>query len=49
VRYGTGHLENTFNTIQFITNKQADYSTECEVRAWLTVYDPLASGNRHST
>ena len=21
---------------------------ECEVRAWLTVYDPLAGGNRHS-
>jgi hypothetical protein len=47
VRYGTGHLENTFNTIQFITTKQVDYSAECEVRAWLTVYDPLASGNRH--
>jgi hypothetical protein len=47
VRYGTGHLENTFSTIQFITTKQADYSAECEVRAWLTVYDPLASGNRH--
>jgi hypothetical protein len=46
VRYGTGHLEDTFNTIQFITTKEASYSLECEVRAWLTVYDPLAGNNR---
>lgn len=47
VRYGTDHLGNTFNTIQFITTKQTVYAPECEVRAWLTVYDPLAGGNRH--
>jgi hypothetical protein len=47
VRYGTGHLENIFSTVQFITTKQASYESECEARAWLTVYDPLASGNRH--
>jgi hypothetical protein len=47
VRYGTDHLQDTFNTVQFITTKQASYSPECEVRAWLTVYDPLAGNNRH--
>lgn len=47
VRYGTEHLKNTFNTLEFITTKQPKYSPDCEVRAFLTVYDPLASGNRH--
>ncbi len=47
VRYGTEHLGNSFNTIDFITTKQAQYSPECEVRAWLTILDPLAGGNRH--
>jgi hypothetical protein len=47
VRYGTDHLANTFNAIEFITTKQVRYSPEREVRAWLTVIDPLAGGNRH--
>lgn len=47
VQYGTGHLKNTFNTLEFITTKQSRYSPDREVRAFLTVYDPLASGNRH--
>jgi hypothetical protein len=47
VRYGTDHLASTFNTLAFITTKQIRYSQECEVRAFITVYDPLAGGNRH--
>jgi hypothetical protein len=47
VRYGTAHLENTFNALEFITAKQLQYSEEQEVRAWLTSIDPLAGGNRH--
>jgi hypothetical protein len=47
VRYGTSHLKNTFNALEFITTKQEQYSPDREVRAILTMYDPLASGNRH--
>lgn len=47
VRYGTAHLKGTFNALEFITTKQAGYVSEREVRAVLTAYDPLASGNRH--
>lgn len=47
VRYGIDHLANTFNTLEFITTKQAKYAQEREVRAWLTAIDPLAGGNRH--
>jgi hypothetical protein len=47
VRYGTNHLMNTFNALEFITTKQAKYSADREVRAFLTVSDPLAGGNRH--
>ncbi|HVZ17078.1 MAG TPA: hypothetical protein VG897_08175, partial [Terriglobales bacterium] len=47
VRYGADHLRNTFNAFEFITTKQPRYAPDCEVRAFLTVYDPLASGNRH--
>lgn len=47
IRYGTGHLANTFNALEFITTKQPHYEPERELRAWLTVYDPLAGGNRH--
>jgi hypothetical protein len=47
VQYGTDHLKNTFNAMEFITTKQSHYSSECEARAILTCYDPLASGNRH--
>jgi hypothetical protein len=48
VRYGTAHLENTFNALEFITAKQLQYSEEREVWAWLTSIDPLAGGDRHS-
>lgn len=47
IHYGTAHLANTFNALEFITTKQQQYSGEREVRAWLTAIDPLASGNRH--
>jgi len=47
VRYGTAHLANTFNTLEFITTKQIQYSQDRELRAWLTIIDPLAPGNRH--
>jgi hypothetical protein len=47
IRYGTNHLVNTFNALELITTKQAKYSADREVRAFLTVYDPLAVGNRH--
>ena len=47
VQYGTEHLRNTFNALEFITTKQSRYSLDREVRAFLTVYDPLAGGNRH--
>ena len=47
VRYGTEHLADTFNALEFITTKQVQYSPDREVRAWLTVFDPLSSGNRH--
>jgi hypothetical protein len=47
VQYGTDHLANTFNTLEFITTKQIQYSQEREVRAWLTVVHPFEGGNRH--
>lgn len=47
IRYGTDHLANRFNTIDFITTKQEQYRLEAEVRGWVTVPDPLAGGNRH--
>lgn len=47
VRYGTDHLANTFNALEFITTKRIQYSQDCEVRVWLTVIDLLAGGNRH--
>jgi hypothetical protein len=47
IRYGTNHLATTFNTIEFITTKQIQYLGERELRAWLIIVDPLASGNRH--
>ena len=34
-------------SLEFITTKQTNYAADCEVRAFLTVYDPLAGGNRH--
>jgi hypothetical protein len=47
VQYGTDHLSNRFNALEFITTKQAQYSQEHEVRALITSYDPLGGGNRH--
>ena len=47
VQYGSAHLQNTFNALEFITTKQSKYSDDRELRAFLTVYDPLAGGNRH--
>lgn len=47
VQYGTSHIQRAFNALEFITTKQTKYVADCEVRAFLTVYDPLASGNRH--
>lgn len=47
VRYGTEHLANSFNALEFITTKQIQYAQDREVRAWLTSIDPLAGGNRH--
>ncbi len=47
IQYGTDHLTNRFNALEFITTKQKKYAPDCEVRALITAYDPLASGNRH--
>lgn len=47
VRYGTDHLTNRFNTLEFITTKQIQYSQDREVRAWLIVVHPFEGGNRH--
>ena len=47
VQYGTNHLTNRFNALEFITTKQMKYEPECEVRAMLTCINPLDGGNRH--
>jgi len=47
VQYGTDHLTDRFNALEFITTKQAKYRRECEVRALLTSLNPLEGGNRH--
>ena len=47
VQYGTAHLTDRFNGLEFITTKQLKYAPDCEVRAFFTCYDPLGSGNRH--
>lgn len=47
VQYGTSHLTDRFNTMEFITTKQQKYVAECEVRAILTSINPLDGGNRH--
>jgi hypothetical protein len=47
VQYGTDHLTNRFNGLEFITTKRLQYALDCEVRAFITAYDPLATGNRH--
>ena len=47
VQYGTDHLTDRFNGMEFIFTKQLKYALECEVRALITSYDPLGSGDRH--
>lgn len=47
VQYGTDHLANTYNTLQFLTTKQSQYSQDRELRALLVGRDPLSAGNRH--
>ncbi len=47
VQYGTAHLTDRFNALEFITTKQAKYEHECEVRAMLTCTNPLSGNNRH--
>jgi hypothetical protein len=47
IQYGTGHLTDRFNAMEFITTKQEKYAAESEVRAILTSGNPLDGGNRH--
>lgn len=47
VQYGTSHLTDRFNGMEFITTKELKYAPEREVRAIITSYDPLGSGDRH--
>jgi hypothetical protein len=47
VQYGTDHLTDRFNGVEFIFTKGLQYAPDCEVRALITSYDPLGSGNRH--
>ena len=47
VHYGTTHIQRAFNALEFITTKQTRYEADREVRAFLTMYDPLAGGSRH--
>lgn len=44
IQYGTLHLTDRFNTMEFITTKQEKYAAECEVRAILTCINPLDGG-----
>jgi len=46
VRYGSAHMEG-WNLFRFITHKRPKYAGEQEVRAWLWIMDPHASGSRH--
>jgi hypothetical protein len=47
VQYGSDHLTDRFNGMEFIYTKELKYAPDCEVRALITSYDPLGSGNRH--
>jgi hypothetical protein len=47
VQYSSNHLTDRFNGLEFITTKELKYAPDCEVRAFITSYDPLGSGNRH--
>jgi hypothetical protein len=44
IQYGTAHLTDRFNAMEFITTKQEKYATDCEVRAILTSSNPLDGG-----
>jgi hypothetical protein len=46
VRYGSAHMEG-WNLFRFITHKRIEYVAEQEVRAWLWIIEPHASGSRH--
>jgi hypothetical protein len=46
VRYGSDHMQG-WNLFRFITHKRITYANEQEVRAWLWINDPHASGSRH--
>src|SRR6267142_4533878 len=46
VRYGPSHMEG-WNLFRFVTHKRIKYAAEQEVRAWLWITDPHASGSRH--
>jgi hypothetical protein len=47
VQYGTDHLTDRFNILEFITTKQKKFETDCEVRAFLMAPNVLGGGNRH--
>lgn len=47
VKYGSDHLTDRFNGMEFIFTKQLEYAPDCEVRGLITSYDPLGSGDRH--
>ena len=47
VQYGSDHLTDRYNVMEFITTKELKYAQDCEVRAFITSYDPLCNGNRH--
>ena len=46
IRYGTKHLTG-WNVIRFMTSKQAEYSSEREVRAMIWLHDMSDGMNRH--
>jgi len=46
VKYGSAHMEG-WNLFRFITHKRIEYAAEQEVRAWVWIMDPHASGSRH--
>ncbi|MCU1240609.1 MAG: hypothetical protein JWO71_1335 [Candidatus Acidoferrum typicum] len=46
VKYGSAHMEG-WNLFRFITHKRKEYAAEQEVRAWLWIIEPHASGSRH--
>ena len=47
VQYGSDHLTDRFNGLEFITTKELKYTADHEVRALITSHDPLRTGNRH--